>query len=256
MLDGIETGYEGKFDFPPAGAAAPERSYLLAAIPRTGSTWLSHLLWRTGCLGAPLEYLNFEPSGPFGFAANSPDVQLRLWRSLLFRRTSPNRVFGLKAFPTQLEALVETNPPLLASVLETVLPRGRDRKILYLRRRDRDRHLVSYARALTSGVWRKEQEAAHPARAEYSDEVVASAERLIDLQEGIWERMFADLGTEPLRLFYEDVVAAPDEAVEQAAAFLGVELDPGAAFEVPEIVRQSESDAALWASRVAARRGG
>ena len=57
----MDTGYEAKFDFP-ARDRAPERSYLLATVPRSGSTYLSHVLWRTGCLGAPLEYLNFEPA--------------------------------------------------------------------------------------------------------------------------------------------------------------------------------------------------
>lgn len=253
MLDGIDTGYEGKFDFPPSGARARERAYLLAAIPRTGSTWLSHLLWGTGCLGAPLEYLNFEPSGPFGFAANAPDAQARLWRSLLFRRTSPNGVFGLKSFPMQLEALVEVNPPLLHAVLDTVLPRGSDRKILYLRRRDRAAHVVSYARALTSGVWRREQEEALGAGADYSDEAVATAERFIDLQERIWERMFAELKVDPLSLFYEDIVADPPAVVARTAQWLGVAIEPAAAVEVPEVRKQSESDAVLWAGRYAER---
>src|SRR4051812_43480431 len=86
MLDAIDTGYEGKFDF---AGRQPETAYLLATVPRTGSTFLSHLLWRSGCLGAPLEYLNFEPSGPFAFAASSPGEQRDLWQRLLWRRTSP-----------------------------------------------------------------------------------------------------------------------------------------------------------------------
>ena len=72
----MDTGYEAKFDFP-ARAAAPERPYLLATVPRSGSTYLSHVLWRTGCLGAPLEYLNFDPAGPYGHASASPVAQRR-----------------------------------------------------------------------------------------------------------------------------------------------------------------------------------
>ena len=86
MLDHIDTGYEGKFDFPARGQG-PEQTYLLASVPRAGSTHFSHVLWRTGCLGAPLEYLNFLPLGPYGFAAKSPELQLQLWRSVLRRRT-------------------------------------------------------------------------------------------------------------------------------------------------------------------------
>src|SRR3954468_22249510 len=142
MLSHIETGYEGKFDFA-ARQQPPDLAYLLASVPRAGSTYFSHLLWRTGCLGAPLEYLNFDPAGPYGFAAESPDLQRRLWRSVLRRRCSPNGVFGLKAFPQQLEQLQRTNPALLQEVLAMILPDGRPRKIIYLRRRDRLAQAVS-----------------------------------------------------------------------------------------------------------------
>src|SRR5207253_7487326 len=122
MLTHIETGYEGKFDFA-VRQQKPELSYLLASVPRAGSTYFSHSLWRTGCLGAPLEYLNFEPAGPYGFAANSTELQRQLWRSVLRRRCSPNGVFGLKAFPPQLDQLQRKNPPLLDEVLAAILPR-------------------------------------------------------------------------------------------------------------------------------------
>src|SRR4051812_32354779 len=136
MAAQVETGYEGKFDFA-ARQQGPNLAYLLASVPRAGSTHFSHLLWRTGCLGAPLEYLNFEPAGPYGFAGASPELQLQLWRSVLRRRCSPNGVFGLKAFPPQLDQLQRRNQPLLDEVLATILPHERTRRIVYLRRRDR-----------------------------------------------------------------------------------------------------------------------
>jgi hypothetical protein len=65
MLLWIETGYEAECDFPPH-RPPPSHPYLLASVPRSGSTYGSHILWQTGCLGAPLEYCNFEPTGPPG----------------------------------------------------------------------------------------------------------------------------------------------------------------------------------------------
>ena len=82
----MDTGYEARFDFPHR-ATAPSRPYLLATVPRSGSTYLSHVLWRTGCLGAPLEYLNFDPSGTYGHASASPSEQQRLWGT--FMRSRP-----------------------------------------------------------------------------------------------------------------------------------------------------------------------
>ena len=253
MLDGIDTGYEGRFDFPPA-AARPGITYLLASVPRAGSTLFSHILWRTGCLGAPLEYLNFDPAGPYFFAAGAPDTQLDLWRSVLKRRTSPNGVFGLKAFPTQLQALHGSNPALLAEVLATMLPRGGERRVVYLRRRDRVAQAVSLARAAMSGVWRKEQEGREAAPLVYSEEALEAAERGIAFQEELWERMLGDLALEPLRMWHEDVLADPAEAAGRVAAYLGVPIDPDAAVAIPEIRKQTRGDAESWAQRYAAAR--
>jgi trehalose 2-sulfotransferase len=248
VLDHIQTGYEGKFDFP-GRVQGPERTYLLASAPRAGSTYFSHLLWRTGCLGAPLEYLNFAPGGPYGFAANSPDMQQQLWHSLLRRRCSPNGVFGLKAFPVQFEQLQRTNPDLLQDVLATMLPRDTPPRVVYLRRRDRVAHVVSYARAWMSGVWRKEQESADGPTIEYSQAALNEAERGIAYQEGVWERMFGDLAIEPLSVWHEDVLADGSAVAQQVADYVGVTIDTSAAVDVPEIHRQSEGDRQAWIDR-------
>jgi len=250
MLEKIDTGYEGKFDFP-ARREPPEITYLLATVPRAGSTHFSHVLWATGCLGAPLEYLNFEPAGPYGFASASSAAQLDLWRSVLRRRSSPNGVFGLKAFPMQLQALERDNPPLLQEVLAATLPRDRPRRIVYLRRRDIVAQAVSYARASMSGIWRKEQEGAGPEAPDYSQEQLESAERGILFQQNVWERMFNDLRIEPLAMWHENILANPSAAARQVADYVGVPLDAAAAVSIPEIQKQASGDAQAWIERYA-----
>jgi LPS sulfotransferase NodH len=245
---GAVTGYEARFDFA-WREAPPERTYLLASVPRSGSTYFSHLLWATGCLGAPLEYLNFEPSGPYGSASASPTAQAQLWRSALHRRTSPNGVFGLKAFPLQLEGVHADNPALVANVMRALFPRGRTPKVVELRRRDRTAHAISYARALLSGIWRKEQEPDDRPEPEYSPEAVARAARMIEQQEESWQAMYRDLRIEPLVIWYEDLLAAPRNAPSAVAGYLEVTLDPGAAVDVPAIERQSQAGARAWAER-------
>ena len=250
MLTDIETGYEGRFDFT-ARYDGPEINYLLASVPRAGSTYLSHLLWRTGCLGAPLEYLNFQPAGPYGFASSSPDLQRRLWRSVLRRRRSPNGVFGLKAFPPQLEQLKRNNANLIEEVLAAMFPRGDLRRVVYLRRRDRLAQTVSYARATLSGVWRKEQEAPAVPQIEYSDEALEAAERGIEFQEAAWEQMFNDLQIDPLLVWHEDALADGRAACEAVANYLGVSIDPEAVVQVPSIEKQSAGDSSIWLERYA-----
>lgn len=252
MLTHIDTGYEGKFDFP-ARPQGPAVTYLLASVPRAGSTYFSHLLWRTGCLGAPLEYLNFELGGPYGFAAASPQLQLDLWQSVLRRRCSPNGVFGLKAFAPQLDELQRKNARLLEEVLATILP-GASRRVVYVRRRDRIAQVVSYARATLSGIWRKEQEGAGWPEIEYSDEALEAADRGIAFQEGVWNRMFDELKIEPLTVCHEDALADGPAVADAVAGYLGVSIDPTAAVQVPTVEKQSEGDAVAWAARYAISR--
>jgi LPS sulfotransferase NodH len=246
MLLGVETGYEAEFDFP-AWRGPPPRPYLLASVPRSGSTYVSHLLWQTGCLGAPLEYCNFEPGGPYGHAAASTVEQQRLWRTALLRRTSPNGVFGLKGFPGQFQQLQEANPALLADVMRTVIPSRERGRVVFLRRRDRTAHAISYARATLSGIWRAEQERGGRAEPKYSRIAVTRADKMIEVQEQAWWAMLADLRIAPLELWYEDTLADPAATIDAVAGYLGVEIDPAAAVKVPPIARQSQHGARMWA---------
>lgn len=241
-------GYEAKFDFP-EWQGVPRVTYLLATVPRSGSTYLSHLLWQSGCLGAPLEYLNFDPAGPYGFASQSAAEQTRLWHGVLRGRTSPNGVFGLKGFPAQFAALHGTNPALLGQVMRRLFPSRLASRVVLLHRRDRTAHAISYARAILSGVWRKEQETYGNAEPEYSSVAVERAARLIEEAEGAWVEMLTDLNIAPLELWYEDVAEDPKAAVEAVAGYLDVQLDPLAAIEVPAIEQQSQRGSALWAER-------
>jgi len=245
MLDGIDTGYEERFDFP-AWHGPPARPWLLATVPRTGSTFVSHLLWGSGCLGAPLEYLNFEPAGPYGHAAADPAGQQRIWRRALARRTSPNGVFGLKTFPLLMEDLYRVNPPLMTEVMRLFVPGGGAARVVQLRRRDRTAHAVSYARAMLSGVWRKEQEREGQQQPEFSQAAYDKAARLIDSQERAWNEMYAGLGIDPLVLWYEDCLAQPERAISAVANHLDVAIDPAARVEVPRIERQVQVGREKW----------
>jgi LPS sulfotransferase NodH len=254
MLEGIETGYEARYDFPHR-PASPRRVYMLASVPRSGSTLLSHLLWESGCLGAPLEYLNFLPQGPYSFAHASAEAQMRTWQGVLHRRTSPNGVFGVKCFPLQLRELQQRNPPLLMEVLNLLLLRNPNPRVVRLKRRDTLAHSISYARAALSGIWRREQEASGGVKVEYSRKAVEDARALIEHAEGEWDLLFGELGVEPLTLWHEDVVERPAEAARAVASFLDVELEPEAAISIPRVEKQSASDGALWADRYASSVG-
>jgi LPS sulfotransferase NodH len=248
--DGIITGYEEDFDFPEFTGLPPKR-YLLASVPRGGSTWFSHQLWASGCLGAPLEYCNFESGGPGGWAAGDPAAQAGVWRRSLAFRTSPNGVYGLKVFPTMLHQLQGDNPALLTEVMRVMAGPNSPRKLVRLRRRDRDAHAISYARASLSGIWRQEQEGkAGAPEPEFSAIAVDRCRHSINQQEAAWDAMCADLGIDALEVWFEDAMADPPRAVAIVCEYLEVAFDPGAAISVPEIRQQSREGAREWARRL------
>lgn len=248
MLKGIETGYEEKFDFP-FRDAPPEKVYVLASVPRSGSTYLSHLLWRTGCLGAPLEYLNFLPAGHYGFASDSPQKQIEIWESVLHRRTSPNGVFGIKCFPMLISLLFRSNPRLYSQATAMLMPSDRSARVVRLKRRDRLAHAISFARATRSGIWRQEQEPPEGIAVDFSRAAVDQAMAELERAEMGWDPLFASLQAEPLTLWHEDVVDRPDDAVRKVADFLNVWIDPSLAVGVPEVRKQARSDSDVWAKR-------
>jgi LPS sulfotransferase NodH len=251
-IEGIVTGYEEDFDFPQFSGLPPTR-YLLASVPRAGSTWLSHCLWACGCLGAPLEYCNFEVGGPGREAADDPIAQTAIWRRSLARRTSPNGVYGLKVFPPMLHQLQLYNPPLLSEVMRIMAGPGAPRKVVRLRRRDRSAHAISYARASLSGVWRQEQERlAGSAEPDFSAIAVERCRRAIEHQEAAWDAMCTDLRIAALELWFEDALADPSTAVAAVCDYLEVAIDPAAAITVPEIRQQSSKGAKEWARKLSA----
>lgn len=250
-LDGITTGYERRFDFPLFDGLPPTR-YLLASVPRAGSTWLSHNLWATGCLGAPLEYLNFEPGGHGSAATHDHAAQIMIWRRSLQYRTSPNGTYGLKVFPAMLHDLQLSHSALLNEVMRIMAGPGSPRKLVRLRRRNRDAHAISLARASLSGIWRKEQEDLNATdEPTFSALAVERCRRSIALQEAAWDAMCNDLQVTPLELWFEDAVKDPGQAIKATCDYLNVTLDGRAAIKVPAIEQQSREGAQAWARHLA-----
>lgn len=134
-----------------------------------------------------------------------------------------------------------------------VVPRGAERRIINLRRRDRLAQAVSYARASISGIWRKEQESSAARPIEYSDEAIEAAERGIAFQEAVWEQMFDELGIEPLTIWHEDAVTDGHAVVRSVADYLGVTIDSRSAVQVPPVEKQLEGDSLAWVERYASR---
>jgi len=236
----------------------PERSYMICASPRTGSYLLSEGLAATGLAGRPTEFLS--PSFQLYWSERwSPSTYPDYLERVVAAGTTPNGVFGLKVHSSQLshflcQATGCARLPLRdqAAVVEDWLPGVR---YVWLRRRDRVRQAVSYARALQTHVWWHGE----PAPAPYGDPIpgtqrfdFALIERCVESlgwENAGWASYFRANGIDPLELYYEDVAADRPAAVGQVLEYLDLPPDAAARLPASRFQRQADAVSESWTQR-------
>lgn len=259
------------YDLPPASAV--RRSYVIASLPRSGSTLLARALWDTGVAGAPGEYFNprhmadffrrwgrVRPSAVARLVLAGPRVwqQSGTWRSLSIpdyvralkrHRTGPNGVFGVKLHYRHLQQSFLEPGHDVDELLEQ--PRW-----IWLVRRDHVGQAISYVRALQTDAWREDA----GARGEIHYDFERIARRLEDLRarERAWEHWLAEHGIEPLRLVYEGFVASYASTVRTVLRYLEIAEASAVTVPPPPLRRQADALSEDWGERFrrdAARRG-
>ena len=226
-----------KFDEYPA-QGPPRVSYMVCALPRTGSSLLCELLAATRLAGAPTEF--FEPNQWPEFARRwGADTLDAYMREMLARKTTPNGVFGLKIlYPQLVDALGDTSPG-------EVFPNLR---YVYVTRHDHLRQAVSFARAIQTDRWASDNP---PPDVEPVYDAAQIEELLawIEREEGQWEALFEREQVRPLRISYEDFVTAMDQSLADVLRFLDVEVPPGFQPPEPTLARQADDVTEDWVRR-------
>jgi LPS sulfotransferase NodH len=229
-----------KLDHEFEGGTATEVTYVVCALPRSGSSLLCELLFNTGLAGAPAEY--FDPTMRRQLARGWETESFEQYlRALLARKTGPNGVFGFKAHFFQLD---ETFP---GSSLADTFPGLRH---VYITRGDRLRQAISWARALQTRKWAsdhevKEVQAPEVFRRSQIDNLIAGiAER-----ERRWEGHFAAARVEPLRITYDDLVAAPQATVGAVVGHIGIDHAGSVPLGKPTLRRQADELTEDWVGR-------
>jgi LPS sulfotransferase NodH len=249
----------------------PKRSYLVAATQRSGSTLLCRALTDTGVAGRPEEYFltgppeAFPPGWTFWedglFAQPYGSMDREGYLDLVGRLgTTANGVFGAKLMwnnvPWILEKLHEL--PRYAHLGRTpafhsLFPNLR---VVHLRRRDRARQAVSWARAAQDGVWVvSDTEPATPTtKPMYSFEFISGLEGLIAEGDEGWPVFCDELGVERLAVSYEELVdpATYAATIRSVLRFLGVET--AVAIPKPRTHRQADNINDDWVERYLAER--
>jgi trehalose 2-sulfotransferase len=270
----------------PAETAAPQRSYLVCATPRSGSTLLCETLEATGVAGRPREY--FEalketglPRRPreYFWGLRSPEV-LRLlphdaqldrdservatWNRDDYARhldasiqqgTTANGVFGAKMMWGYFDDFLELTRgiPRLGgmgdgSLLNAAFP---DLHYVFVSRSDKVRQAVSLWRALQTWVWRKAEghtgdEPLPEQRAVYSFDAIDHLLDQLRRHEDAWRGFFFRIGRRPLSVLYEEVAGDLDATVDRVLGALDLERAPTSAPVVQRMHRQSDDLSESW----------
>lgn len=232
--------YLEEYDFP---SSKTSHQLMVASTPRSGSTAVCLELWRTGLLGAPLEYLNFHLTSKVGRWRFDGTTALYYWEVIHRLRTSANGVFSYKMFPSQYAELLKKTPQLV----EKIAPNT----VVHLSRRDKLDQAISLSKAARSGVWfagAKPTHAPPPLDVEHVKKMYLALLQ----QENVWEQIFKLTNADVHRICYEDFCHDPLAVVSSVLAHAAVGTDKGAALSVPPIGVQRNETSKLWRDQLTA----
>jgi LPS sulfotransferase NodH len=264
------------------------RSYLVCATPRSGSTLLCHLLDRTGIAGHPEEYFEalrhsgiprrpheyFDPGRHANIIERlafreMPDSEDRaphpLWTPETYDRylswaltqgTTPNGVFGAKlmwGYLGDFAALVRGVDGFaglpLPQLLDSAFP---DLRYVQVTRRDKVRQAVSLWKAVQTQAWRRDRDSAdRPAAAEpvFSFRAINYLVRLLTAHDASWDAYFLGLGSEPVKVTYEELAEAPDAVVRRVLEALDIAAPDDLELGPPQLSVQADTRSEEWVRR-------
>jgi LPS sulfotransferase NodH len=236
----------------------PALSYLICTTPRTGSYLLCEALRCTGIAGNPNEYFS---GGYQQYWA--PQWGTRGYPAFLRRATrvgtTANGVFGVKVHAMQFEHFVRQvaeKPTVPIAKRRALLERWfPDPRYVWLRRSNRLRQAISYARAVQTKIWWDADEAPGPYDTPRPEALAFNRDlierSLVQMKhwDSKWGRYFDAHGLDPLVLTYEDLVRDTEGALRQVIAHLGLERPRD--FELPpsQFRRQADAITEEWLAR-------
>jgi LPS sulfotransferase NodH len=237
--------FHHKFDHVFEGSPPPHVSFIVCALPRSGSSLLCELLAATELAGAPSEVFDRNQMQEYRrvWSAHTLDDYLT---ALTAKKTSPNGVFGIKAHYHQLvETFGDTELTRVSPAdLGNVFP---DLRLVYISRLDHVRQAVSFARATQTEQWTSAHDAATTPT--YDREQIGSLLEWIEREELAWEVFFDESEAPLFRVVYEDFVEAIEETTTDVLRFLDVDLPPKFELPTPTIGRQADEINDEWAAR-------
>jgi trehalose 2-sulfotransferase len=212
--------------------SASRSYYAVCATPRSGSHFLGHLMYSTGAMGYPLEYLHPIHIPRWSELAGSADIT-RVFEYIKSRRTSPNGCFGLKTYLTAIQDYP----------FDALFPACR---LILIDRDDLLDQAISLVRARQTNQWISMHERKGEPR--YDFQAIDDAITELLTQKASWLRFFAVSGREYLKVTYESLVADPAGTIGSIADYL---LLPPVRINWETVLprKQSDDESEIWRRR-------
>lgn len=238
MTKSINDSLFHDLDFPLWSRGEPNRSIMFAATPRCGGTYMCMSFWKTGLVGAPLEYTNAMMSHRMAKVKTGEDFS-EYWINIQSRRTSPNGVFSFKMFPYYFYDLINNIEDAVSLIsFDTVV---------YLYRKDILAQAVSHARALQTQRWFEEcEETLVPS---YSFGLIKRSLKFIVDQTIAWERIFRKFNIKPYSIPYEDFICNKESILEDSIKWMGIGISSPYYVDVPDLRIQRDYVNKMWKER-------
>jgi LPS sulfotransferase NodH len=220
-----------------------QKSYIVAASYRCGSTYLCTRLWNTGVLGAPAEYLNVGGGRMLRHVmerrlqATSPEDY---FVKLLACRTSSNGVFGMKAHYHHFERALDWCPQMLKLLAPVTY--------VYLSRRDAIAQAVSMAKAIQTNRWTSMDDDVETVP-QYDEGLIGQCLEEINQQKVGWMRWFELNNITPFVINYEHLITNTSDVIGSVIKLLDVRDDEACELYPPLVEKLGDGINAEWAAR-------
>jgi LPS sulfotransferase NodH len=268
-----------------------ERTFLVCATPRSGSTLVCQALKQTGVAGRPEEYFEAlrhsgRPRRPeeYFLGLDDPSILDHLrersgageprsspWSFGSYDRylewaiaagTTPNGVFSAKLMWGYFEdfvGLLRSVPRFRGLALEDILPEAFGEGLTYVRvvRANKIRQAVSLWKAIQTADWRHgDAESVHRddcPQPRFNYRAIAHLLQQIQVEEASWDAYFEHCGVRPMLLLYENFAAHPHKSTLSIHERLGLEA-PGDVTVDAGMKRQSDDINDDWVRRFSEQR--
>jgi LPS sulfotransferase NodH len=181
---------------------------------RSGSNWLGSLANSTGVMGNLEEWID-----PFSLGVEPEKLQRGPFMNLIFQKAStPNGRFAIKLFPRH----IHMTQHLFGFDFIAETCRLYDTSLIVLRREDRLRQAISFAKACMTSQWRSNYEV--KGEASYNFDLICRCYFYIERSYAFWRSYLGLREIKYHEFNYESLVSDPSPYISQIAELMEVEL--------------------------------